>query len=401
MAPESHKDLDSLATPWWLKLLLAAGSLLLTILLMEACVRLFAPQNFSFFDFTRIRRSSPLPWRNGYEYIPGAYTSNYNGVPVSINSLGLRDREFAIPKPSCVVRILGLGDSVVFGFGVPIEDDYLKLLESELNRIATGDVRYEVVNAGQEATGLDYYYHFLLLLAPRLQPDLVLVGVTINDIAVYPEVEAPGSQPPARPQDSGNWLRPLNAWLATHSQLYLWSYMNLKSLLYKLGILDINKVHYADFFPLMPPSKAQSRAWNSTLLMLDKIVALARERHYPLVIVVWPMDVQLSHHNVELYRTQLGVSVGDEALSGEPQRRIGEFCRAHGVPMIDPLTAFREADHGQLYLRNSAITFDPVHPSVAGHRLLEQVIFRALKQIGLPKPPASCGETAPAAAAPR
>ena len=63
--------------------------------------------------------------------------------------------------------------------------------------------------------------------------------------------------------------------------------------------------------------------------------------------------------------------------------------------MIDPLPAFREADHGQLFLRNSAISFDPVHPSIAGHHLLEQVIFRALNQIGLPKPPPSCGKMAP------
>ncbi len=395
----SDKALDSFAAPWWLKLLLASGSLVLTLLLMELCIRLFAPQNLTFFDWTRIKRPSHL-WE-GYEYIPGAYTPNYNGVPVSINSLGLRDHEFAIPKPSCVVRLLSLGDSVVFGFGVPNEDVYPKVLESELNRSATGGVRYEVVNAGVEGTGLDYYYRFLLLRAPRLQPDLILLGVTINDITTYPEVEASASEPPASLQNSDDWLRPVSGWLVTHSQLYLWSYMSLKSLLYKLGVLDINKVHYYDFFPLMPPSKEQSRAWNSTLRMLDKIVALARERRYPLVVIVWPMDVQLSRHNLELYRTQLGVSVGDQALSGEPQRRIAEFCRANGVPMVDPMPAFRQADHGQLFLRNSAITFDPVHPSIAGHHLLEQVIFRALNQIGLPQPPASCSKTAPAAGAPR
>ncbi len=271
---------------------------------------------------------------------------------------------------------------------MPIEDAYLKVLESKLNQAYGGAVRFEVMNAGLEGTGLDYYYHFLLSSAQRLEPDLVLLGITLNDIAVYTDENdaAAASLPPH--YDNGR--HPLSEWLVTHSQFCLWAFMNAKSIMYKVGILNINKTHSYDFVPLLPPSKEQGEAWGSAFRMLDKIVALARERHYRLIAVVFPEEVQLSLRALDLYRRQLGVALGDEALSGEPQRRLAEFLRSRDVTLIDPLPDFRLADRGQLFLRNRAITFDQVHPSVEGHHLLADVIFRSLGKAALPSPPTSC-----------
>jgi hypothetical protein len=55
------------------------------------------------------------------------------GVPVSINSYGLRDREYSVEKPPNVYRIVMLGDSTTLGWGVPEEQTVAKILERELN----------------------------------------------------------------------------------------------------------------------------------------------------------------------------------------------------------------------------------------------------------------------------
>ena len=55
------------------------------------------------------------------------------GVPVSINSEGLRDREFPLEKPPGVYRVMMLGDSTTFGWGVRQEDTAAKFLEHKLN----------------------------------------------------------------------------------------------------------------------------------------------------------------------------------------------------------------------------------------------------------------------------
>jgi len=51
-----------------------------------------------------------------YELVPGSPDGH---TPIS--SHGLRDREFAIPKPDNVYRIVVLGDSVTYGLGCPTE----------------------------------------------------------------------------------------------------------------------------------------------------------------------------------------------------------------------------------------------------------------------------------------
>jgi lysophospholipase L1-like esterase len=104
------------------------------------------------------------------------------GVPVSINSQGLRDREFSLEKPPGVYRVLMLGDSTTFGWGVRLEDTAAKQLEKKLNEhLPPGYNKAEVINAGvgnydtvQEVT----YYE---TIGWKYNPDLVVLVFFIND----------------------------------------------------------------------------------------------------------------------------------------------------------------------------------------------------------------------------
>lgn len=104
------------------------------------------------------------------------------GVPVSINSEGLRDREFSLEKPPGVYRVMMLGDSTTFGWGVRQEDTAAKFLERKLNAaLPAGHSGVEVMNAGvgnydtvQEVT----YYE---TIGWKYHPDLVVLVFFIND----------------------------------------------------------------------------------------------------------------------------------------------------------------------------------------------------------------------------
>jgi lysophospholipase L1-like esterase len=351
----------------------------LTLGLLEMGVRLVMPQSLEFFDSAKIRRAPRAPGGH-FELIPHAHNDSYIGVPVRINALGLRDDELAIPKPAGTVRILAIGDSVTFGYGVRLEETWLKALQARLNARATG-TRYEVVNAGLEGTDVDYYYTFIRDVAPRLEPDLVLVGITMNDIREYrndPDRPAVAPAAASRP----NPVRIVNKALLLHSHLYLWSYLSVKSLLFRTGVLDINDIHRYDYLALEAPSEAQERAWRSTLDMLDRLVARTRARGYRLGLVLFPIEVQISQHAIDLYRRAYGVRVRDDALSGAPQRRLVEFAARRDVPAADLLPVFR-AGRGALFLRNRAITYDPVHPSPDGHRLAGEAVAKFVLASGL------------------
>lgn len=93
---------------------------------------------------------------------------------VSTNSVGLRDREIDFSKP----RILCVGDSFTFGFGVQDDEAFCARLEAELGG------RYDVINAGfADGTSPDTYALWLSRRYDELQPRLIVCSLFQNDVA--------------------------------------------------------------------------------------------------------------------------------------------------------------------------------------------------------------------------
>jgi hypothetical protein len=85
----------------------------------------------------------------GRELIPG-WRGSLAGRPVSVNSLGMRDREgITLHKPAGTCRVALVGSSVVMGYGVEDGQVFNRLLEDRLNAAApAGGPRYELLNFG-------------------------------------------------------------------------------------------------------------------------------------------------------------------------------------------------------------------------------------------------------------
>lgn len=94
-----------------------------------------------------------------------------------INRLGFRDREFALTKGPGK-RILAIGDSFTYGWGVGVEQSWPKLLEAGLRELGR-DV--EVANLGQPGASPVVYAQTAARAIPLLKPDLIIVGVTQGD----------------------------------------------------------------------------------------------------------------------------------------------------------------------------------------------------------------------------
>jgi len=117
----------------------------------------------------------------GDRLAPG-YSGWFAGVPVHINSLGLRDdREYALEKKPNTFRILVLGDSVTFGHGAIYETSYPYLLERQLRKWRP-DVDWQVWNAAVPGYNTSQELAQLLELGPAYKPDLVIIGFFNNDL---------------------------------------------------------------------------------------------------------------------------------------------------------------------------------------------------------------------------
>jgi hypothetical protein len=120
------------------------------------------------------------------------YIGWFAGVPVHINSLGLRDdREYALAKTPGTFRILVLGDSVTFGHGSVAEHTYPRLLEGLL-RDWRPEVDWQVWNAAVPGYNTSQELAQLLELGPIARPDLVVVGFYENDVVDNFDVAPPG-----------------------------------------------------------------------------------------------------------------------------------------------------------------------------------------------------------------
>ncbi len=117
-----------------------------------------------------------------FEMIP-LESWQYLGHKVSINSAGFRDKEYAVTKDPHTVRVFGIGDSIMFGQGVHQEDNYLSVLERELNRLYKGK-RWEVINSG--VSDYNTWAEVLTLRHKGLKyrPDIVILGMCSNDLDI-------------------------------------------------------------------------------------------------------------------------------------------------------------------------------------------------------------------------
>lgn len=100
-------------------------------------------------------------------------------ITVKINSLGFRDYKYPIEKRK-KKRIAVIGDSFTFGWGVNLQDCWVKITEKQLNEDGF-DV--EILNLGKGGASPADYLQTTQKTIPLLKPDLVVVSVLqANDL---------------------------------------------------------------------------------------------------------------------------------------------------------------------------------------------------------------------------
>jgi len=278
----------------------------------------------------------------------------WEGIPVHINSHGFRTDEFINPKPAGTYRVLNLGDSVAFGWEVRQEDTYGEQLERMLNEHRDG-LRYEVINAGIPAWGLDTERNFLLQEGLDYQPDLVILDITVaNDISDSSRDESPGV---AKEGSLFQWLRDYTyGWpfITTQARFLLSKQLGPEA----IPVLNPYREAIA-YFPLDEKSQIWEQIWS----YISEMHQAAQDRDIDFVLVVFPTALQLNstdHPDV-------------------PQRVLTERANQAGIPLIDLLPIYRqiceaaEPDACEGY-ENLLFADVWMHPNELGHQLAAQAL---------------------------
>lgn len=112
-----------------------------------------------------------------YELKPN-HDWTYLHVPVHTNSLGFRGPEWATRKDEGTLRIVGIGDSIMWGWGVPIESTYLSDLE---RRLRSRGLPIQCLNLAVPGYNTEQEVAQFRRQGLALSPDLVIVGYALND----------------------------------------------------------------------------------------------------------------------------------------------------------------------------------------------------------------------------
>jgi hypothetical protein len=286
------------------------------------------------------------------------------GTPFSTNSLGLRDREYATPKPPSTFRILLLGDSYTEGGGLPVEQTVAKRAERTLN--ARGCAAIDVVNAGTASYSPILEYLRLQQLGPVLQPDLVVLNFDMTDVhddiirtatAVLDARGLPVAVPSDPIRETAMLLPPPPRWLGGIgrglNRLALYQAFRKSRLGQRLlgpvkmtpeALVAYGLVGDPEHDPMAITRDhelpALERGWALTERYLLGVRDLARAQGAGFVLVLYPHPHQVSAEESPEGRRSLGAGPGLFTSDG-PFRRLEALGRREGFAVVNLVPAFR------------------------------------------------------------
>lgn len=345
----------------WMGLAAATFGLLVALAGVEAFLRLADPLGLKYERESATYRTQALlfAWEQRppaeldldgrlYQHKPNLDLS-IGSFRLRTNSRGCRGPEVAVPKPADVFRIVLLGDSVAFGWGVDDEVTFARRLETEWNAQTRGK-RLEVVNTGHPMYDTNQEEATLREVGLALQPDLVLLVYVVNDIEPTRDVvELTLSGKDPHPEEAV--VVPDDVWTSTQALL--------RPVLPAIGtLIGLRSDLQARVQRVLPPGETY------------------RPERFGKGPRGWPRSQQaLLRIRDACAKAQVPLLLFDHTLPRiEPLR---PFCAENGIEYEE--LWFSPADH-ELGIVNSPLD---THANAKGHDLLLQRLRGALERRGL------------------
>ncbi|MDH4157845.1 MAG: GDSL-type esterase/lipase family protein [candidate division Zixibacteria bacterium] len=333
------------------RFLFAVGVLVIVLAAAEVIIRVAGVDTYFQNRFFVLNRALDYPdvFEKDYDLFWKLRSSRtvtskfFEGKTYRINAHGLRGEE--IDEVKTAPRILALGNSCTFGWGVPQRETYASQLTAMLGE------RYEVINGGvpgySSLQGKRFFKRDLL----SLQPDLILILFAWNDHwAAAAQIADKDQQPPPRPL------------IAAQNLL---SRLHLYRLLKKLLLSAIEKDPDVLFDRSQPVYRVGLDDYYSNLRAL---CGVARSHGIRPVLITSPIP------SLEKYYPAGSVS-NLHTYHGRYNDAVRRLARDERVELIDLAAEFDR--HDDLY--DNAVR-DPIHFNAKGHRIAAELIAEYLRK---------------------
>ena len=380
-------------------ILLVLASTLLTLLVLEAAVRLLRRAEGRGKEAAEVLHYTTYDPILGWSKTPGAravYRRREYTVEVAVNSHGLRDPERGYEAPPGTARILGLGDSFVEGYTVALPQTVTQVLESSL--IGAG-CPAQVINGGTAGYSNDQELLFYETEGHRYAPTVVVLFFHYNDVVYNDRQDYFGAPKPVFQMGEGRLCihrvpvrQPTSPRLpepgpedAAPSRSALLEWVRERLWYGAPGAYDV--VARLGLWPPMPrmDTRLELRvyerrrvepiedAWAKTAAILAELDVQARSRSARLLLAYVPSRLEIDERT---WRLTSRLYDWDDAGwdRGRVAQRMKEIGAQADIPVLDLTDALRRAGEngGQPYF-----TYDG-HWTPLGHRVAAREVQRFL-----------------------
>jgi len=275
-------------------------------------------------------------------------------VLIETNALGYRSPHIA-PKQEGETRVLVLGDSITLAAYCDYKDTYPAIMEDNLG--------CRVINAGISGNSLNESLTLLIETGLLVQPDIVVVGMYLNDAAPSPTY---------KPLDgvAGNSILLQRAYKASRYKQFE---KNAKLWYEELSGNEFPEPTPKDAWRTSKKAFEYEKAkacwdwgrawypwaWEQLSIDMEQFNDLSQQYHFQLVFLLFPCTLQ----------------VEADFLDDTPQRYWKEIVEKMGVSHLDLLPILRD----NYQSRRRSLAYDYCHLTPEGNRLVAEAIADLLK----------------------
>jgi lysophospholipase L1-like esterase len=385
--------------PFLKNLLLVLGTIAVFFVLLEITLAIFSPHKLMIRPYHEVY-DPLLGWRNKPLKNEGTHFefASDRFFHVRHNSLGLRGEETTYEKPRGVKRILLVGDSYFWGYGVSNEDVVSAVLQKHLSPAI------EVINGGTIGYGLDQKFLWLQNEGLKYRPDLVLLAFSaandldeISQSVVYytpkplfmlesgklvlknvpvPRTEKTDRKALGEPRTLFGKLKKFLRF-NTHTYQFITGRLNsdpeIRLLLLNMGLAEEYTKDIGNIPVLTNPP---GHVMDIALKLISESKRTAEEAGAVFVLVFIPEKEEDRSGNVPLE----GVRPGTHDKNSRLSALLANHARKERIAYLDLLPLSRE----QYRQAASLYTIEEYdhHWSASGHRVIADELLRYLKKAG-------------------
>lgn len=353
-------------------------SFIITFIIAEIIIRLFFPENI-----IKTNPNSQKALLYGWGGEPFANIVDYNPdthekIIEQRNSQGWRDEEHKFNKEKGVKRVLFLGDSYTYGWGVKFNDIYTTKFNNFL------PANFEIIRIGEGGWGTAQEFLALKYEGIKYNPDFVILAFHYNDVLDNLSDKPLGDKDSktTRPKfdliDNKLVLRfePMKDKLTQKIKRYL---LHHSAVLVK--ILLLKRILLMNYYGILKEEIKQpifydeysqniEVGWEITKAILKEINKLCKKHHAK--FIVFPIS-----NKQHFYFKEQKFLLNDKIIiidNQKPFRILKDFCNKNSIEYINSLNIAKN-----LYEGKSLLFKTNDHWNEYGHEFMAKILYKHFK----------------------